>query len=761
MSDEDLTRPIRVNVPERATNKTPSIDTQAATVPVGFEELASSTSSLPDAIQPTPAFMAADAETTGQIVLPVGLRSQKSARKTIETPASKAAVTPGGSAASVTTGASASRAAAAGAPVGMSADATASAGQVASAATTAGRAASATDPASERAPLFAQGEADSLAAGQSAVGAPAYESSAAADPEETALFLGAFFQELARCGVTDFVVSPGSRSTGLAMVALESAGEVYMDVDERGAAFFALGLAKATGNPVAVICTSGTAPANWLPAVLEAEASRVPLLLLSADRPPRLQNLSAHQTTDQLGLFGNHVKRFYQMPLPAANDETLAYARQVALDAAIAAHGVMPGARSCDGGPVHVNFPFEEPLKPASLEAVRSRLDALAEKRALPPTVVPGQVLFDRDASGLMRVIAGKRVLALCGEGAANNASEAEALVAFAEARQVPLLADPLSGLRSINAPCVIDNYDTVLGAPGALLPDVVIRFGRWPVSKRATTVLGACGAVQLVVDMRDTRDANAATTTLVRTSPVAFARALTAVEGDTRANGSFYTQWCVANDEAARRIAQVGLLTNMDDFEGAYVDALFDLVPADSLVFSANSMAIRAIDTFYRKTSPACDVLCNRGLSGIDGTLSAAIGAAHAYSQTTVITGDLAFLHDSNALALQAELRTREHRGAGQRPSIVVVVLNNNGGGIFDMLPQQSSEDYFERLFLTPQRFNIKELAAAFEVPYRRATTVAMMRRSYAAMLGQPGVGIIEVPVPLAGVRERYDQFW
>lgn len=582
-----------------------------------------------------------------------------------------------------------------------------------------------------------------------------------ANTQTTALYLGTFFQELLRCGVKDFVISPGSRSTGLAMVALESAGEVYVDIDERSAAYFALGLAKASGNPVAVICTSGTAPAHWMPAVLEAEASRVPLLLLSADRPGRLQNIEAHQTTNQLGMFGTHVKQFFQMPLPDKDDHTLAYARQIALDATIAAHGVMPGARSCDGGPVHINFPFEEPLKPAPLDEVRARLDQIATGRNLPPTVVPGQVLLSNDTKGLLGVLKGKRVLALCGEGSANNAEEAQAIVDFAQARNVPLLADPLSGLRTINAPCVIDNYDTILAEPELLMPEVIVRFGRWPVSKRVQTEFGGCGATQLVVDMRNTRDSSATTTTLVRTSPVAFARALTMAETAAAADESYYKQWMGENESAGTRIAQVGLLANMDDFEGAYIDALFDMVPEGSLVYSASSMAIRAIDTFYRKDAPAVDVLCNRGLSGIDGTLSSAIGASYAYAQTTVVTGDLAFLHDSNALALQGELRTREHRGAGARPNIIVVVLNNTGGGIFDMLPQQSEQDYFERLFLTPQRFNVKELSSAFEVPYRRSTTVSSFRRAYSAQLGQPGISIIEVPVPLAGIKQRYERFW
>ncbi|MBO4365412.1 MAG: hypothetical protein J5804_03870, partial [Eggerthellaceae bacterium] len=228
-------------------------------------------------------------------------------------------------------------------------------------------------------------------------------------PEEAGAFLDAFFAQLKRCGVHNVVVSPGSRSTPLAMKAYEHYGDVYVDVDERGAAFFALGLAKATGNVVALVCTSGTAVGNWMPAVLEAEASRVPLLLLSADVPPRLQGVGSSQTCDQLHLFGTHVRKFVQMPMPSGGEESLAFARQVAMDACVAAHGALPNVASADAGPVHLNFPFDEPLKPAPCEGE-------VKTTKLPAAVVAGQGIMSADAIGLFKLISGKRVIALCGE---------------------------------------------------------------------------------------------------------------------------------------------------------------------------------------------------------------------------------------------------------------------------------------------------------------------------------------------------------
>lgn len=584
--------------------------------------------------------------------------------------------------------------------------------------------------------------------------------SAQANPRATALFLGVFFQELLRCGVSDFVVSPGSRSTGLAVVANQVAGRVYVHVDERSAAFFALGLAKATGNPVALICTSGTAPANWYPAVLEAQASRVPLLLLSADRPLRLRNLEAHQTTDQLELFGNHVKAFYEMPEPSSALETLRYARQVALDACIAAHGSMPGAQSCNAGPVHINFPLEEPLQPAPLQEVGLQLEEFTKRFHMPPTVVPGQVLLPQDAAGLLSKISGKRVVVLCGEGACNNETEARSLLDFAQMRKVPLLADPLSGLRGYISDYIIDHYDNVFGAGSIDAPEVLIRFGRWPVSKRATKALSASNACHIVVDMHNTRDATASATTLVRTTPAAFARGMAEATSPQAADGVYTLQWITANAEAEQRISAISSVPNKNNYEGAYVAKLVELAPAGSLLFSASSMAIRLLDTFYSKKANQLRVLCNRGLSGIDGTLSSAFGAAQAYQQTTVLTGDLAFLHDLGALSFGPELQAQAQYAQDKQPSIVVVVLNNNGGGIFNLLPQRSEEDYYQRLFVAPHSCGFQHAAQMFGLAYRNVHSVEEFAKVYQSLLGQPGIHVIEIPTSLEGLKERYEQF-
>ncbi len=622
-----------------------------------------------------------------------------------------------------------------------------------------------------------------------------------ADPRATALFLGAFFDELARWGVHDMVVSPGSRSTPLTMTAFELSRRepgrlrVFVDVDERGAAFFALGLAKASGHPAAVVCTSGTAVANYYPAVMEAESSRVPLVVLTGDRPPRLQGLGAPQTCDQLNAYGNHVRAFRQMPLPSADGAALAFARQAAREAVIAA------GEECFGGPVHLNFPFDEPLKPdfsaeGLFESAR-RLDVSRE------TSVPvSQQLAPSDAGRLAALLADRRALVYAGEGTCTGELEAGKVLNWARAFRLPLLADPLSGLRSSDDPLVIDNYDSVLGpggaAPDGLAPEVVVRFGRYPVSKKATQLVAAARPVQIVVDPLETRDCNAATDVFVRCRPselagsLGFAYDVQTIDYEPDdVQRAFARAWIDANDAARERIAAVEDVEA--GFEGAFVRRVVELAPEGSCLFAANSMSVRALDTFYVKGGKRLTVLCNRGLNGIDGTVSTALGAAQHFAQTTFVTGDLTLLHDLNALALQRELRvqrettpcafassdtaSREAAGAatpgaaadtapgnaapGAVPSIVIVLLNNNGGGIFDMLPQKSEDPYFERLFLTPQDVDFRAAAQAFGVPYRRADTVPAFDEAYRALLGTPGISLVEVRVPLSGLKDRYAPYW
>ena len=651
-----------------------------------------------------------------------------------------------------------------------------------------------------------------------------------ANPRATARFLGAFFDELSRWGVHDVVVSPGSRSTPLSMVAYELSRRapqrmrLFVDVDERGAAFLALGMAKASGRPVAVVCTSGSAVANYYPAVMEAESSRVPLVVLTGDRPPQLQGLGAPQTCDQLHAYGSHVRTFRAMPLPADDEPSLVFARQAAREACICALGAgaealagagMPAtgqldaeaarggcddqgiseaddvsariAGACFGGPVHLNFPFDEPLKP------EVELDDLFDGGLLSlPCEVAGSAratgALDAAARGRLTKLLSRGAVLLAGEGSCATPAEARDVLRFARAHALPVLADPLSGLRCFNDPMVVANYDSVLDAGGTvsddlLNPQVIVRFGRYPISKKATQWAARCaraGAHQVVVDPYETRDTNAATSLFVRMMPVDFARAMAECQAEkgepSPAQAALLARWREADAAACARIASVGSSLDADTFEGAYVRRVLELSPAGSCLFSAASMSVRAIDTFMTRQDKRLCVLSNRGLNGIDGTVSTAIGAAQHFRRTTLIAGDLTMLHDLNALALQRELRVQaaaearvaasadeSHAADESAPArgITIVLLNNNGGAIFDMLPQKSADSYFERLFLTPQDVDFAAMAAAFGVPYAKVTSLNAFDQAYRASLDVAGISLVEVPMPLSGVKERYGTYW
>ena len=623
--------------------------------------------------------------------------------------------------------------------------------------------------------------------------------------QATALVVSAFFDELARWGVREVVVSPGSRSTALAMCAYELGRRepermtVYVDIDERSASFFALGLAKASGRPVALVCTSGTALANYYPAVLEAETSRVPLIVLSGDRPPHLQGLGAPQTCDQVKAYSDHVRRFIQMPLAEDSPRAVSFARQAARELVL---GALPGgylplegdvvaSRACSrmAGPVHANFPFDEPLKPdfsapGVFSAGRSALDGaggLAGAAGIAgPEVAAVSRLSAAACDQVKALICGRRALVLAGEGTCESLEEAREMAAWAKAYGLPLLADPLSGLRSLGSEAIIDNYDNVFGRDDFPAPEVVIRFGRYPVSKRCVQKLAAAHPIEIVVDAGETRDFNAMTDLFVACTPIDFARSLLTCDCDAQASAGFLSAWREANAAERARILLVeedsqervtGKAANGAEVagdadsdlavaprpEGAYVREILKAAPAGSCLFSANSMAIRTIDTFYVKGDKPLAVLCNRGLNGIDGTVSTALGVAQHFEQTTFLTGDFTLQHDLGGLALQREIAQVAAEHGKPAPSIVVVLLNNNGGGIFEMLPQASDEPYFARLFSAPQDVDFSHAAAAFNVPYRKVCTPSEFSQVYGEMLGTPGISLIEVKLPLSGLKARY----
>ena len=547
--------------------------------------------------------------------------------------------------------------------------------------------------------------------------------------------------ELARAGVTDACLAPGSRSAPLALALAEHPGiRVHVHLDERSAGFFALGAAKRSGRAVVVLCTSGTAAANFHPAVLEADLARTPLLVLTADRPPELRGTGANQATDQLKLYGSAVRWFCEVGVPTDDPGAGRYWRSLASRAWAEATG--PPA-----GPVHLNLAFADPLVPLDPSDAEEgprlvgtpsatggwpRLGgepAAGRVGGAPWTAAPAGVrsAAPGDVAALAEAVrANPNGLLVVGWGADLDPA---AVDAFAAASGWPVLADPLSGAR--RGPAAISAYDGLVRAPrfaAAHRPGLVVRVGGAPTSKALTGWLDESVPQVLVDPSGGWSDPARATTLRLTADPspllAATVALLAASESGTGSRsgapgpgatpstsaGPWLREWLEA-DRLAREAID-GLLDEWDEpFEGRVARDLVGWVPGGGTLVVGSSMPVRDVDAFARPRD-GLRFVANRGLSGIDGFVATALGVAAAGAEpVAALCGDLALLHDASSLL-----------GAAGRPrGAVLVVCDNDGGGIFSFLPQAGlPEDLFEGLFGTPHGLDLAELAAAARVPAR-----------------------------------------
>jgi 2-succinyl-5-enolpyruvyl-6-hydroxy-3-cyclohexene-1-carboxylate synthase len=531
---------------------------------------------------------------------------------------------------------------------------------------------------------------------------------------DTHLLLRAFVDELARCGLAGACTSPGSRSTPL-VLALARDGRVpcWSHVDERAAAFFALGVAKASGRPAAIACTSGTATAHFLPAVIEAHEARVPLIVVTADRPPELREVGAGQTIDQLKLFGDHVRWFFDVGTHAATPARLRWIRQLACRAF---------ARATDGrpGPVHLNVALREPLVPGS---------------PLPPEPEGGRAggrpwtTVRRPPSPAVDLDPGPRAVLVAGRHERDDGL-AEALPRAAAALGVPLLADPLSGAR--RGPAAVAHYDALLRVPAwaaARRPEVVVRVGDLPTSKPLRTWLATLDARQVAFEPEGSRqDPDAVLDEILDADPAAWARAAAG------AGGAVDSPWVRAwRDADARATEAIATTLGPGLSEPAVARALAGLGP-DVTVFTASSMPVRDVETFWPARDDPPRVLAHRGANGIDGTIAAAYGAAAAGARVVVHLGDVALAHDLGALLSGPRLGLK----------LTVVLVDNEGGAIFDFLPVATQADVFEAHVATPPGLDAERVAALFGLAYEPVDQLPQLR---------------EAPGTLLHVRSRRDE--
>lgn len=545
----------------------------------------------------------------------------------------------------------------------------------------------------------------------------------------------AFVEELARGGLRHAVVSPGSRSTPLAVALWRQPEiEVTVIVDERSAAFFALGAAQASGVPVALLCTSGTALANYHPAVCEADESAVPLAVLSADRPPELRGIGAGQTIDQIKLFGSAVRWFCEVGTHAADDEGLLHYRSVACRALAAARG------EARPGPVHLNLPWREPLAPVPEKGAVTATEPLAleGREGRPLTAVtridlePSAFLLDEVAGHIGDAIAGVIVA-----GRQLDPELREPLAHLARVSGFPILAEPTSQLRRgpHERSHVVAAYDLLLRDERfarSVVPDLVLRFGEMPTSKPLRAWLAASEASEIAIDpYGGWNEPTNRAAAILRADPTELASGWAArLEKEPRGEPS---AWLDA-ERAAQGALDEALAGDGPISEPALHRALGAAHRDGDLVYTASSMPIRDQEAFLPAGEGDAIFLSNRGANGIDGLVSSGIGAAHASGRpTTIVTGDLGLLHDIGGLAALREVST----------PVRVVVIDNGGGGIFHFLPQQSLLDAgeFEALLGTPRGVDAAKAAALFGLPHRRLDSLADLPEALEA-----GSGLIEV---------------
>ena len=569
-------------------------------------------------------------------------------------------------------------------------------------------------------------------------------------------YIAALVDEFYQLGVRHAVFSPGSRSTTMAMLFKEHEGfETYMNIDERSASFMALGIAKAHKEPTVLVCTSGSAVAHYLPAILEAQYSGIPLIVLSADRPHTLLHVGAPQTVDQHKIFGTAVNYFEELAVPQES-HYYTYPRQVARKAYMK-------AMDTKKGPVHINVPLFEPLVPElsrnHFEAGRSSFKVVKpnytsvfgfdNRNNLTHINNATDIAHGNDGTKEINDLLERyeRILILAGPQI--DIDEAETICSFGEALQAPILADPLSNVRGCDtSKVVISTYDALLARQALwyeLKPDCVIQFGQIVVSKRVQQMIASWTDVEYIEvnPTMDSMNPTGKTTMHMQASIDVF----THLYGKNNNSDTYLNIW--------RRLDQAGkkqLSLASDEphcFEGRTIRELQKQIPEDGQIFVANSMTIRDFDYFWFSGESKAVLYGNRGVNGIDGTISTALGLAVNGRPTYLVTGDLSLFHDLNGLAV-----AKTHN-----LNLTIILHNNDGGGIFEYLPQKGTK-HFDYLFSTSQGLDYSGAAKLYGCDYTKISSPDELSSVLANVSQETGVHIIEIPTNREYSRELHKKY-
>lgn len=569
-------------------------------------------------------------------------------------------------------------------------------------------------------------------------------------------YIAALVDEFYQLGVRHAVFSPGSRSTTMAMLFKEHEGfETYMNIDERSASFMALGIAKAHKEPTVLVCTSGSAVAHYLPAILEAQYSGIPLIVLSADRPHTLLHVGAPQTVDQHKIFGTAVNYFEELAVPQES-HYYTYPRQVARKSYMK-------AMDTKKGPVHINVPLFEPLVPElsrnHFEAGRSSFKVVKpnyssvfgcdNRNNLTHVNNTIDIAHGNDGTKEINDLLERyeRILILAGPQI--DIDEANTIRFFGEALQAPILADPLSNVRGCDtSKVVISTYDALLAGQSLwheLKPDCVVQFGQIVVSKRVQQMIASWTDVEYIEvnPTMDSMNPTGKTTMHVQASIDVF----THLYGKNNNSDTYLNIW--------RRLDQAGkkqLSLAIDEphcFEGRTIRELQKQIPKDGQILVANSMTIRDFDYFWFSGESKAVLYGNRGVNGIDGTISTALGLAVNGRPTYLVTGDLSLFHDLNGLAV-----AKTHN-----LNLTIILHNNDGGGIFEYLPQKGTK-HFDYLFSTSQGLDYSGAAKLYGCSYIKISSPDELSSVLAKIGRESGVHIIEIPTNREYSRELHKKY-
>ncbi len=525
-----------------------------------------------------------------------------------------------------------------------------------------------------------------------------------------------FVDQLADDGLKYVCISPGSRSTPLTSAfASNKRIKCFVNIDERSSAFFALGLAKSIKKPVAIVTTSGTAVAELYPAIIEAFQSRVPLIICTADRPSYLRNSGANQTINQGNIFKNHIRWFHQLKLPSLKRKDMLEYRKTASTAFYI-------SLDLNKGPVHINFQFEKPLEPSALNSLLDvEILSSVKKEKL---YIDGGVISensDRIKKLAKKVISTEKGWIVAGP-IAKDITIFKKIISLSEKTGYPILADGTSNLRSIKNENILANFNLFLGSKTFLdkfIPDVIIQFGRTPTSSILEKVFQESGiSVYTINRFGDRFDSRKKPAVNFKMDPVKFSSKLLSEIGNKKTIKSNYFNELISAETESEKIKKKYFSWNKINQEPVLLNEIIDNLPSKTCVIIGNSLPVRDLDSFIKNKNDI-EFHFNRGASGIDGVTSTALGIAVKKNPAILITGDLSFLHDLNALMIAKKYHV----------ILTVFLFNNNGGAIFSSLPVFSEKKIFNDYFLTPQNLDIKSIVSAFGLKHIKVKNLVQLR--------------------------------